>query len=104
MNYLVDTHTFLWTTSGEKLSKKIKSILLDLKSTKYVSLITFWEISLKFSGGKLDLKGAQPDDMPAVAEELDRMLAWQAIKNDYVLLTKDKSFTGYKSYGLKTAW
>lgn len=128
MNYLVDTHIFLWATSGEKLSKKIKSILLDLKSTKYVSLITFWEISLKFSAGKLDLKGRQPDDMPTMAEELgfetlnldantvssfyklpktknkdpfDRMLAWQAIRHDYCLLTKDNSFADYKNEGLK---
>lgn len=132
MNYLVDTHVFLWATSStEKLSKKIESILLDLKSTKYVSLVTFWEISLKFSTGKLYLKGSQPDDMSAMAEELgfeilnldaktvsssyklpklknkdpfDRMLAWQAICLDYHLLTQDQDFASYKDHGLKIVW
>lgn len=132
MNYLVDTHAFLWATSPyEELSKKAKSILLDAGYRKYISIITFWEISLKFSTGKLDLRGKQPEDLPAMAKELgfeimnldtevtatfyklprlrnkdpfDRMLAWQAIKNDYVLLTKDKDFRGYEEFGLKTVW
>ncbi len=132
MNYLVDTHVFLWAISApEKLSKKAKSLLLDVDSAKYISLITFWEISLKFSTGKIDLKGGLPEDMPFMAKRVglevlsldidtvssfyklpklrnkdpfDRMLAWQAISKDFHLLTKDQGFTVYKDHGLKTVW
>lgn len=132
MNYLVDTHVFLWVISApEKLSKKAKSLLLDVDSTKYISIITFWEISLKFSTGKLDLKGGLPDNMPFMAKRVglevlnlnidtvssfyklpklrnkdpfDRMLAWQAIKKDFHLLTKDQDFADYKDHGLKAVW
>lgn len=131
MSYLVDTHTFLWVVlSPQKISKKVKNILLDPKASKYVSVITFWEISLKFSLGKLDLNGALPDGMPPVAKDagleileldtdtvasfykfpntrkdpFDCMLAWQAIRNRYLLLTKDSEFAEYKKTGLETVW
>jgi len=132
VNYLVDTHVFLWAISApEKLSKKAKSLLLDVDSTKYISLITFWEISLKFSTGKIDLKGGLPENMLFMAKRVglevltldvdtvssfyklprlrnkdpfDRMLAWQAISKDFNLLTKDQDFADYKDYGLKIVW
>ena len=129
MNYIVDTHIFLWIVfSPQKISKKIKDILLDPETTKWVSLITFWEVSLKYQLGKLNLKGILPDQLPDVAKDsgfelleldcvtvssfyklpnlhnkdpFDRMLAWQAIKKDYHLLTKDPNFADYKDCGLK---
>lgn len=129
MNYLLDTHIFLWTLfSPGKISKSIKGILADSETVKYVSVITFWEISLKFSIGKLDVKGFLPDNLPDIAAEanfkvlnlesditssfyklpviknkdpFDRMLAWQAIGKDLLLLTKDRDFSGYKDHGLR---
>lgn len=130
MNYLLDTHIFLWTLfSPQKIPKKAKAALMDQELTKYVSVITFWEISLKFSLGKLELTGILPEKLPRIARDtgfdilnldqeiassfyklprtknndpFDRMLAWQAINHNYTLLTKDDSFADYKSYGLKT--
>lgn len=132
MNYLADTHTLLWTLfSPERISGKVRHALSDPQATNHVSALSFWEISLKYSLNKLDLKSASPDELPLVAKEagfkilsleadlastshklpiiknkdpFDRMLAWQAIKNDYVLLTKDKGFAGYEEFGLKTIW
>lgn len=128
MNYLVDTHIFLWTLfSPQKISKKIKKILIDPEQVKCISLITFWEISLKYSIGKLKLPGTLPDQLPIIAKEsnfellelnfdtassfyklpklnkdpFDRMLAWQAINKDCLLLTKDSGFTDYEKFGLK---
>lgn len=129
MNCLVDTHIFLWSVfSPGKISKKVRALLLDPEVTKYVSVITFWEISLKFSLGKIDLKGVAPDMLLQVAREtgfeilpldaetissfyrlpkiankdpFDRMLAWQSIVKDHSLLTKDKDFIAYKAHGLK---
>lgn len=132
MNYLVDTHIFLWTVlSSRKIPKKIKDILFDPEQTKIVSAITFWEISLKYQLGKIKLIGILPDQLPAIAKEtgfeilnldpdtassfyklpklknkdpFDRMLAWQAIQQDCYLLTKDQDFSEYKDYGLKVVW
>lgn len=132
MNCLIDTHIFLWVTiSPKKISKKIKDLLLDPEATKHVSTITFWEISLKYSLGKIDLTNVYPDQLPAIAKDtgfeiidldadtassfyklpklknkdpFDRMLAWQAIAKDYYLLTKNHDFADYKDHGLKIIW
>ena len=132
MKYLADTHIFLWTIlSPQKISKRVKEILLDKELTKYVSIITFWEISLKFSLGRLELKGTLPDKFPTIArntgfdilnldsetvssfyklrkiknkDPFDRMLAWQAIRSDCFLLTRDKEFSEYKNEGLNIVW
>ncbi len=132
MNFLLDTHVFLWAIfEPEKLPKKLKTLVLSPEATIYISIITFWEISLKFSLGKLDLKGILPDELPKIArrdsfeildlnidmassfyklprlsnkDPFDRMIAWQAISKDYSLMTKDSNFTGYNKYGLKTVW
>lgn len=128
MNYLVDTHIFLWSIiSPKKISQKIRKILNDPEPTKFISIISFWEISLKFSLDKIDLVGISPDELPDIAKKanfdiidldvetassyhklpktnnkdpFDRMLAWQAIRKECSLLTKDKEFDDYKDYGL----
>lgn len=132
MNYLADTHVFLWTVlSPKKISQRARAILLDPELTKKVSIITFWEISLKFSLGKIDLRNVSPDKLPIIAKEtgfeilnldldttstfhklpridhkdpFDRMLAWQAIRGECVLLTRDKEFSCYKNNGLNVVW
>ena len=68
MNVLLDTHTFLWAIfEHNKLSKKVCSIILDTNNIIYVSIITFWEISLKYNIGKILLKNVQPDELPSYA-------------------------------------
>ena len=95
-----------------------------------VSAVTFWEISLKYQLGKLDLTGILPDALPAIAKKtgfeilqldadtasafyklpklkdkdpFDRMLTWQSIREDCHLLTEDDDFAKYQDYGLKIA-
>lgn len=132
MTYLIDTHVFLWSVlSANKLSRTVKAILLDPQLTKYVSIVTFWEISLKFALGKITLQGVLPDQLPGIARKtgfdililneqvassfyklakikhkdpFDRMLAWQAISQNCVLLTQDQEFSDYKDLGLNTVW
>jgi PIN domain nuclease of toxin-antitoxin system len=128
MSYLIDTHIFLWSLfSPKKNSKKITSILLNDEKTKYISIITFWEISLKYSLGKIAMKGIVPKELPLIAKNsgfeiaslnenivstfyqlprdnkdpFDRMLIWEAIQNNYTLITMDTSFASYKRYGLQ---
>lgn len=132
MNYLLDTHAFLWSIfDPQKLSENAGKTILNPENNIYVSIITFWEISLKYSMGKLDLVNVLPDDLPSVSREagfdileinadevsafyklpkqrhkdlFDRLIIWQAINRKLILITKDSQFDDYKISGLKTFW
>ena len=132
MNYIMDTHCFLWSAfSPEKLSTTARSIILDVNNDIFVSAVSFWEISLKYAIGKLELQGVDPSELLNVAESMgfetiplgsseaasffklpvgghrdpfDRMLIWQAVNSGKTLLSKDIKFSEYKQYGLKAVW
>ena len=132
MNYLLDTHTFLWAIfASQKLSEEAKEIILNPGNSIYVSLITFWEISLKYSLGKLELENISPEELPAVSRQagfeilplsekevssfhrlprsshkdpFDRLIIWQAIHNDFTLITKDRRISPYLESGLRLTW
>lgn len=132
MKYILDTHVLLWLlTNPKELSDNVKSIIENPKNEITVSAISFWEISLKFSIGKLTLENFIPEDFyqasvkmgfnlipikPEVTQSFhhlnvfhhrdpfDRMLIWQAISENYTLITKDSTINLYKTEGLKTIW
>ena len=57
MNYIVDTHILLWSfTDPDKLTKQAQSTLLNEENSIYYSQYSLWEISLKYSLRKLQLK------------------------------------------------
>ncbi|MCE7040611.1 type II toxin-antitoxin system VapC family toxin [Dyadobacter sp. CY312] len=59
MNFLLDTHAFLWFINGDaELSKEARDIIENSENTKFISIATFWEIAIKINIGKLQL------DMP----------------------------------------
>ena len=129
MTYLLDTHYMLWTIADtKKLSKSIKEIITNPDHRIVISTISFWEVSLKTSIGKLEIIGFSPDDLPNACLEtgfdieclsaedsstyhklkatyhkdpFDRMLIWQAIQNDYTLISSDSNVKKYTSEGLK---
>ena len=132
MSYLLDTHTFLWAAfSPAKLSAKAKREIRSAENRVCLSTISFWEISLKYALGKIELKHCTPDDMPDIAAQLhieilaptaqetasfhrlpkishkdpfDRMIIWQAIQHPLVLISKDANFPEYQAFGLKVLW
>jgi len=54
MNLLLDTHGFLWSLfSPDKLSKEVLREIKSPDNDVAVSVVTFWEISLKYALGKL---------------------------------------------------
>lgn len=54
MNYLLDTHVFIWMDSEpDKLSSKAVDIVPDREHTLYLSLASVWEIQIKYQTGKL---------------------------------------------------
>jgi PIN domain nuclease of toxin-antitoxin system len=132
MKYLLDTHTFLWSLfESSKLSKSVSEIIINNKNDIYVSTISFWEISLKYSIGKLTLKNVMPEELPDYAKKsgfeitnidetiassfhklpkyehsdpFDRLLIWQAINMEMIFITKDSKFDSYLNDGLKILW
>jgi PIN domain nuclease of toxin-antitoxin system len=132
VNCLVDTHTFLWTVfSPDNLSQKARKAIEDPDNAVYVSTVTYWEISLKYALGKLVLMDVLPDALPDVSKQMgfesmhvddrtastfyrlprnvhkdpfDRLIVWQAISQNLVLVTKDRKLSYYKKLGLKTLW
>jgi len=56
MEYLIDTHVLLWMSGDDQnLSEKAKELLISKSNMIYISLISFWEIAIKHSSGKLEL-------------------------------------------------
>jgi len=132
MNYLLDTHTFLWAIfDTQKLSREAKEVILNPQNSIYVSLVTFWEISLKYSLGKLELENISPEELPVFSREagfetlplseeevsffhnltrsshkdpFDRLIIWQAIHNDLILISKDRRLSAYQESGLRITW
>jgi PIN domain nuclease of toxin-antitoxin system len=129
MNYILDTHYILWTLfEPNKISDTILEIFKDENHSKTVSGISLWEISLKFSLGKLELHGTNPDeiyekviesgfDVIPIENEIlvsyyklpkknshrdpfDRLLIWQAINANLILITNDKLIEQYIEDGL----
>ncbi len=133
MKYLLDTHSFIWTiTDTKKLSSKVIQIIEDTNNDVSVSIITFWEMSIKHSIGKLSLGKYEPQDFVSLATDsqfsivglsatlaasahqlpwrlphkdpFDRLLIWKAIKNDFQMISKDSDFHLYEDLGLQLVW
>ncbi|HEY1869443.1 MAG TPA: type II toxin-antitoxin system VapC family toxin, partial [Chitinophagaceae bacterium] len=65
MIYLLDTHYMLWAvTQPGKISRKIKDVLTNPANHIIVSAVSFWEVALKTSVGKLHISGSTPQDLP----------------------------------------
>ena len=56
MNFLLDTSTFLWYVSAHpELSPQANTIIGDPINNVHVSLVSIWELAIKFRIGKLEL-------------------------------------------------
>ena len=132
MNLLLDTHVFLWLLfTPDKLSETVISEIKSPNNDVAVSVVTFWEISLKYALGKLELTGVKPEELPDFAAQMnleilpitaaeastfhklprlshkdpfDRIIIWQAIQRKMTLVSKDRDFKTYHKFGLRTFW
>lgn len=132
MNYLLDTHTLLWSLfEPDHLGKNALQLLQDQQNTIYVSVVSIWEISLKYAIGKLELQGVTPEDFPDLVRQtgfkllplaeqhaasfyrlprlehndpFDRLLIWQAINARLTFISKDKACAAYQTHGLNIVW
>ena len=54
MNYLLDTHSLIWYAGGDtRMSLKARSIVGNEFNTIFISVISFFEMAIKFNVGKL---------------------------------------------------
>jgi PIN domain nuclease of toxin-antitoxin system len=129
MNCLLDTHILIWAAiNPERLDKRTTAALQAADTAVFTSPLNYWEISLKYAMGKLDLQGLIPEDFAQAAVDMgfrilpfsvedaagfyrlsstihrdpfDRMLAWLAIRHDLILISSDKAFREFEAQGLK---
>ena len=118
MKLLLDTHTFLWGLSEpNRLSKKQIAAMEDPTNKVYVSSISFTEIAINASLGKLELSFDPIDaaersgfemldfsakdalllkDLPFHHRDpFDRMLITQAISRKLIFVTQDSLMDPY---------
>jgi PIN domain nuclease of toxin-antitoxin system len=129
MKVLIDTNILLFILFDDtKLSKKELKIITDENNEIIVSSISLFEISLKYSINKLELKNITPDKIPDLLtkngyaienidyttfssyyklpsefhkDPFDRLIIWESIRKNFNLLSKDGEFKNYEKYGLK---
>ncbi len=59
MESLLDTHTLIWFLNGDKdLSDNAKEEIISKPYGNFVSIASIWEISIKISIDKLELKAS----------------------------------------------
>jgi len=134
MRCLIDTCTLIWLLSEpKKLSEKAIEIIRSRQNDVFASTVSFWEISLKHSIGKLSFENVELEEIEEVLTDtyhiaiiglgeqeslsysrlpgfeehrdpFDRMLAWQAIKRDMALISSDDAFGLYRRCGLRIIW
>ena len=114
---LLDTHAFLWWSSGDpRLGAEARQAILAAPSV-YVSIATAWEMAIKASIGKLRVDVPYRhavrvnrfeslqitlDHVERVAalprhhgDPFDRMLAAQTLHEGLTLVTHDRAFAPY---------
>jgi PIN domain nuclease of toxin-antitoxin system len=128
MKYLVDTCTLLWYfQASEKLPENITKIFFDEPNENlYVSIISIYEVAIKYSIGKLDFSGGVKElirkiqdvglsiieikkeyaeileNLPFIHKEpFDRMIIATAKYENMTILTAD---TKIHQYDVKTLW
>ena len=70
MRYLIDTHIGIWMVTQPHLIKDhIKEILLNQQNEIFISSVSFWEMSTKYSLGKLPMQGIT---LEILKDELER--------------------------------
>jgi PIN domain nuclease of toxin-antitoxin system len=124
VNYLLDTHAFLWMLSApERLGKEAAALIQNPDRAVFVSAVTSVEIGIKRALGKLDAPAALAEEIPARGlqelplryshgermaslpfyhhDPFDRMLIAQAIEEQLTLITGDRKM---RPYSVKILW
>ena len=128
MNFLLDTHIFLWFVAGDpKLSQVARELVDDPDNQPFLSIASLWETAIKISLGKLnlgqpfetfipqqmalngiDLLAIELDHTTIVSklpfhhrDPFDRLLVAQAMTAGIPLVSVDEAFDAYP---IKRLW
>ncbi len=128
MKYLIDTHTLLWFLNGDqKLSDKSRHLIESPHNTKFLSIVSLWEIAIKVSLGKLVLDkpferlfpeqlyfnrietlDIRVNDLIALntlpfhhRDPFDRLIIAQALVENIPIISTD---TAFDAYGISREW
>ena len=124
MNYLLDTHVFLWAIGdATRLDKKVAAEIQNTRNAVFVSAVSSVEIAIKSGLGKLEAPDDLEDEIglrgfshlplryshgsglhtlpPHHQDPFDRMLIAQAIKEKLTIITHDQKF---KDYPVEILW
>ncbi len=124
MNFLLDTHVFLWMLAEpSRLSSEATHAIQNPAHSVFVSAVSSVEIAIKTSLGKLKVSadlgeeisrrgllelplkfvhGQGMERLPSHHQDpFDRMLIAQAIHEDLTLITHDRKL---EPYGTKIIW
>lgn len=122
MNYIIDTHTFLWAISkDDQLSNTAKHLIEQVDNTIHLSIASLWEMSIKISIDKLELEEAfetliprelynfdievmsiEIDHLAALSslpllhrDPFDRLIISQSLIEDIPIIGQDQKFDLY---------
>jgi PIN domain nuclease of toxin-antitoxin system len=128
MNYLLDTHAFLWFINNDaSLSSTAKALIEDVENTIYLSVASVWEMAIKVSLDKLEMPSPFTDFVDQQLREntialldiktahtgivatlpfhhrdpFDRLIIAQSTSEDFPIIGNDAIFS---DYGIKRYW
>ena len=124
MRLLLDTQVYLWFLADSPRLSKAAKLEIQRADEVLVSAASIWEAAIKAGLGKLDvdaeklaagIEASGFAEMPIRAghglvaaalpphhrDPFDRMLIWQAISNNYTLISADGNVKKYTPVGLK---
>lgn len=126
MKYLLDTNALIFSLCNPNELSKFARKIITLERELFVSVVSFWEIAIKQSIGKLAIESDIPrieeickergiQVISILSEEIegikklpkfhndpfDRIIISQALQNDFCIITRD---TIIPKYPVKTLW
>ena len=127
MDLLLDTHTLIWFfNADEQLSINARNLVANPTNNCFLSIASIWEMGIKISLNKLELRGNLAQVAQFMAENaiellpitfghvqqltalpfhhrdpFDRIIIAQALIEQLVLVTKDAVFGQYRT---ATVW
>ncbi len=119
---LIDTQILIWISEKDSKIKKLWfDEIANMNNRIYISIVSFWEISIKMSIGKLQtqatlqqlfdfVKLSDIEILPILPQQIqlvkdlpfhhkdpfDRIIISQAIYHNYLVISSDNMFNDYK--------
>jgi len=121
MNLLLDTHVAIWFITDDKnLPSTIKKVIENSLNNCFISIASFWELSIKYSLGKLEIDNSLEEIFNTFEESgfetlpinkadilesarlpfyhrdpFDRIIIAQSASYKLKIITKDAQFNNY---------